>query len=192
MNCPTTLAWIPGHKGIDDNEKADQAAKDVSINSALLNIELPLSDFFSLARKQLNESCTSYFREVGKNKGSLYTQIFYKPSKKPWFVNFVARRAWIVSICRGRSNHYNLNASLSRKNYVTSGDCPNCPGVDEDLDHVLWSCPRFNAFRPNLLKALTRALKCPPSFSSVQFLTNPSPRIVSHVFRFLKLADITI
>lgn len=192
LNRPTTLVWVPGHSGIEGNEKADVAAKDATANSDLVNIPLPFSDFFCLAKKQLVDSCNSFFRDIGKNKGIHYTQLYYKSRRKPWFANFTARRLWIVSLCRARANHYNLNASLARKNYIKSGDCSHCPNTEQDLDHILWACPRFDTLRADLIKSLSRALKCSPPFSCVQFLTNPTPRVVSHIFRFLKRAKIKI
>ena len=67
----------------------------------------------------------------------MYTQLYYKYSKKPWFSSFNAPREWTVSLCRMRSNHYYLNASLARKNIVTSGGYLCDPQIDEDLDHIV-------------------------------------------------------
>ena len=192
QNCNVILAWIPGHVGIPGNELADATAKSASMNAPFLNIELPHSDFSRCFREYLDKRCHDYCSTRGKHFGAYYTQRFYKPSRKPWFANFNARREWIVTLCRMRSNHHSLRESLHRKNIVDSPGCPCDPQIKEDLEHVLWECPRFDHFRPGLLKGLSKALKCNPPFQSKQFLTNPSIRIVSHVFRFLKKAKLQI
>ncbi|XP_033229000.1 uncharacterized protein LOC117180618 [Belonocnema kinseyi] len=142
FNLTVKLEWIPGHKGISGNERADAAAKPAATNANLLNIPLPHSDFYHSAVKDLNDSCHAWILAMGNSKGVHYTQCFYKQRKKPWFASFNARREWIVSLCRMRSNHYALNASLACKNITDSASCPCDPTVEEDLNHVLWNCPR--------------------------------------------------
>ena len=192
LNCNIILAWVPGHRGISGNELADKAAKFASTNAPLLNIGLPPSDFVGSFREHLNSITQNYCKTRGKRFGVFYTEHFYKPRRKPWFANFITKREWIVSLCRMRSNHHSLRASLARKNIIDSPSCPCDPQIEEDLDHVLWNCPRFNAFRPSLLKGLSKALKCAPPFHSNQLLANPSIRIISHVFRFLKKANLKV
>lgn len=43
-------------------------------------------------------------------------------------------------MARIRLNHYNLLASLYRKNIVTSPDCPCGTGI-QDINHVIFYCP---------------------------------------------------
>ena len=165
QNCNVILAWIPGHVSVPGKELADAAAKSASMNAPFLNIELPHSDFSRCFREHLDKRCQDYCSTRGKHFGAYYTERFFKPSRKPWFANFNARSEWIVSLCRMRSNHHSLRESLHRKNIVDSPGCPCDPQIKEDLEHVLWECPRFDHFRPGLLKGLSKALKCKPPVS---------------------------
>ena len=160
------------------------------------NIGLPPSDFVGSFREHLNSICQNYYKSREKRFGVFYTERLYKPRRKPWFANFITKREWIVSLWRIRSNHHLLRASLTRKNIIDSPSCPCNPQIEEDLEHILWDCPRFNAFSPSLLKDLSKAFKCAPPplprFHSNQFLAYSSIRIISHVFRFLKKANLKI
>lgn len=187
-----TLIWIPAHLGLEGNEIADEAAKLASESAPPLNIDLPHSDLTTKFKECLTNKSQEYYLTRGRSFGTYYTQKFYRYRKKPWFASLNIKREWIVSICRMRSNHHSLNESLYRKNIIQSPACPCNPETEEDLEHVLWNCPRFDNIRPKLIERLTRTFKCYAPFSSEVFLTEPSPTIISYIFDFLKETKLKI
>ena len=160
--------------------------------AALQYIPLPPSDFTAALKQAFHQSCESYFKDIGKSKGAYYTQFLYKFRTKPWCSAFFARREWIVSLCRMRSNHYSLNSSLTRKNIIDSGVCPCDNTTEQDLDHVLWDCPSFTKERRGLIRSLSKSFKRDPPFQVHEFITEPSIKMVSHIFRFFKSINMKI
>lgn len=77
-----------------------------------------------------------------KYKGIIYFENFYKgEEKQPWFKNTNEERYFITLINRLRADHYNLNESLRRKNYIDSARC-ECGYEVEDIDHLIWQCSK--------------------------------------------------
>lgn len=64
----------------------------------------------------------------------------YVANRKNQFAELNINRSFITPIIRLRSNHYNLNASLFRKNLVDSPYCP-CGSPWQNFNHVLFNCP---------------------------------------------------
>lgn len=68
-------------------------------------------------------------------------------------------RGTITTLNRLRANHYNLRESLYRKNMVDSPEC-ECGEGNEDINHVIWECRRYEtervALKGNLLRSGVR------------------------------------
>lgn len=156
LNFQIRLVWIPGHHGIPRNEEADELAKSAISDGVLFDTPLPPSDFFPVVKEKCKSSSERALRREGRYKGVTYFQNYYQASSKPWFSNFKhLNRYSITSFCRMRSNHYNLQASLCRKNLSQSSVC-SCGHDSKDLNHILWACPRFDGQRTILVRALRK------------------------------------
>lgn len=60
----------------------------------------------------------------GRYKGTKYFNEYYgKEKKKPWFNKINLPRGLVCMINRLRANHYNLNESLWRKEYIGNSRC---------------------------------------------------------------------
>ena len=189
-NHSVRLFWIPSHCGIPGNEKADFLAKKASSCGSLLNFPLPFSDFYPLCLSITRNAFNNYLAHYRTNTGLLYFDSFRLSSTKPWFyASYSLERAAITTFCRMRSNHYGLAFSLFQKNLIDSPPCP-C-GIDEDLNHVFWACPRYDIQRATLLRSLAK-LKLFPPYSISSFLYSPRNDIATIFLRFLSDCDLHI
>ncbi|CAH2092420.1 unnamed protein product [Euphydryas editha] len=57
------------------------------------------------------------------------------------------------------SGHGCFRAYLYRYKHDVSPECPSCPGVNEDAEHVFFTCPRFNMTRKDLEDALAQKIQ---------------------------------
>ena len=151
------LALIPSHKGIHGNEEVDTLAKQ-AIGSGLT---LTFSDLYELSNSITNDKLQNFLRNSDPSKGNFFFDFIYSSQAKPWFHSRSLSRFQISSFCRMRSNHYNLAYSLFRRNLCESPTC-SCSEDDETLNHVFWSCSKFNAQRTQLLRSLVKSKNVPP------------------------------
>lgn len=74
------------------------------------------------------------------SKGFLYFEKCYSQAAKPWFCGLAIKRDQEVNMIKIRSNHYNLRASLFRKNIVSDPYCSCGEGI-QDINYVIFYCP---------------------------------------------------
>jgi len=80
-------------------------------------------------------------------QGEAMSLTFYTPSIKPWFHQMSIPRNQIVLISRIRSNHYNFNYSLYRKNIIQSAAC-ECEESHQDIIFYCSKTRPFSGFHP--------------------------------------------
>ncbi|XP_076287402.1 uncharacterized protein LOC143212444 [Lasioglossum baleicum] len=126
-----------------------------------LDIKTPFTDFVSDFKTQSRKSTNNFIKEQGLFKGK-----------------------------ECRSNHYNLNASLARVKIIVDSAC-ECGAESQDLDHVIWQCPKYEDERDTLLSALLRCKYCFPTCIKC-FLYGPDIKGLSIIFDFIKRCAIKI
>ena len=72
-------------------------------------------------------------------------------------------------ISRLRFNRARLNQSLHYRHVLTTDKCPTCPDVRETVEHVVMSCPRYDAIRFKCFHRLASITNKPPLSSSFAF-----------------------
>ncbi|XP_018367425.1 PREDICTED: uncharacterized protein LOC108763958 [Trachymyrmex cornetzi] len=132
--------WIPSHRGISGNEKADQLAKRAIRQGIERNFKVPYSDLCAVTKQEISDNFYLYLESQADIKGSFYFTNIFKRSAKPWYFRMNIPRESIVMINRLRSDHYNLNYSLHRKNLIDDPSCP-CGSPQQDMIHMIYECP---------------------------------------------------
>ena len=147
------LYWIPSHIGIQGNEEADILAKTATNDNECSLAEVPYTDLYQCFKKQAKVNVHNQIIEQSLSKGTVFFELFFRKSKLPWFSDKKLSRSQIVTINRGRANHYHLAASLNRIGIVESPVC-KCGLANEDLNHVLWQCTIYEEQRKKLVEKL--------------------------------------
>uniref|UniRef100_A0ABD2XP96 RNase H type-1 domain-containing protein n=1 Tax=Trichogramma kaykai TaxID=54128 RepID=A0ABD2XP96_9HYME len=194
-NQEINLVWIPSHLGILHNEEVDNLAK----RAIRIGSPLPLKLFYTDFHNHLSENhkATTNLRLLreAQFKGTLYFDNFFSPnSSKPWYAHHNHPRYHITTINRIRANHYSLAESLHRKNMKDSPSC-TCGAEYEDIDHVVFSCPRFARERISLmaqLKHYSQKNKSQIPTSTLQILKHPTEPAAKFMTDFLKKCKLNI
>lgn len=185
------LVWIPAHRGILGNEKADDLAKSASNHGRHLKYSIPYTDLYQLAAESAYKRSTQAWFKASWSKGTHYFQHYYKESRQPWFIKLKAQRRDIVTISRIRSNHYGLASSLFRKNLLEYDECLFCGETEEDINHVMWSCPKYQVQRDELERCLIKNKFFPPH-NTEYILHTPASKITFFIARFLRECELFV
>ena len=117
------LIWVPSHRGIDGNERADSLAKDsLHLPDPLALCKCHYTNIYSKFKKSANMEATDILYMQSTYKGSRYLKLKDKILSPPWFVNLSSSlpRPIIVLISRIRSHHVATNVHLWGKKIVDS------------------------------------------------------------------------
>lgn len=143
LNYSVTLAWIPSHQGISGNERADQLAKEAVECGDLHPFINYCHDLSCLPKSYLFDSWRHLIAKTSLAKGKVYFSIQPDIPKKPWFHQFECNKTIVSIITRMRLGHVCTPAHLARLHIVPSDLC-DCGTDVGDLDHIFFSCPRYD------------------------------------------------
>jgi ribonuclease HI len=161
------IIWVPGHRGSRGNEAADIAAKEAAEGETSNRKDLP--QVFR-KRKETPVSAAAAKQMLTKEMGRAWTLEWTKSPRYRRFRHFEKkdrgtryeklvgrlRRNQMSVLTQLRTNHIPLNFYLHRIKRVDNADCPHCPGVTEDVDHVLFTCRNYLQARTTLRNKLGR------------------------------------
>lgn len=135
-----TLVWVPAHRGIYGNSRADELAKTATNDGTPLSHRCPeWQSHVAPLRKLLVADWQRGWNSC--ELGRFCHSVIPKVSLAAWFNRFDGPlgRVEIRTACRIVANHYTLNNHLNRFSITDSPLC-TC-GAYQTVDHVLFECP---------------------------------------------------
>jgi len=159
--------------------------------------KIPATDLFLRSQRSLKVKFLAFLENDFYHKGTLYHSYFFNPTLpiKSWFSHILLPRDQIVTINRLRSNHYNLNLSLYRKNIINSPLC-QCgdPRQDVNFHHVIFRSPLTRNKSQKLLLHLYHLYHLDPNnrCDLFPFIVSLSPKLCRLLSSFFKSSNLSI
>ncbi|UYV70266.1 hypothetical protein LAZ67_7002326 [Cordylochernes scorpioides] len=169
------LCWVPGHCGIDGNERADRAAK----NAAVSTLEPTFSILpRSLARNHSRTAALDAWTEVycRDHSNRHLRRIAHTPDRFLQFLPKVRPGEVTTTLLTG---HGHVRADLVLWQPGEDPSCPHCMEEQQTVDHLLFRCPAFMRHRMQTALLLGRTsfdtvslAGLPDSLQAWNFLTS--------------------
>ncbi|XP_067638511.1 uncharacterized protein [Eurosta solidaginis] len=142
------IHYIPAHKNINQNEKADEAAKNANQNGERIRIPWTIKDAIKEIENKIRKEWETEYKGKITNKGKDYGQIYPEIIKKPWFQkkNTKLESRDIKVINRILSNHTFCKDTLNKMNIYDDNSCETCNTI-ENTNHILFHCNKYANIR---------------------------------------------
>jgi hypothetical protein len=181
------MRWVPGHEGIEGNERADEEAKKAAKGNTSHEWEIPIE-----CRGVLPISRAA---EIQRHNAELNRQAratFAKSPRAPFAheIDPTMPSAAFAKITKDmprkqaslliqlRTGHIALNKYMYKIGKTSSPTCTQCQSTQETVHHYLFRCPAFNEQRKRMEKRLKRGA------SSIKTLLG-GHKAMKHLFRYI-------
>ncbi|XP_028161440.1 uncharacterized protein LOC114353581 [Ostrinia furnacalis] len=167
-----TLMWVPGHTGIEGNERADSLARQGS-EAAPIGPEpiVPLS--MSTLHMAMRQYISRKHRaEWESSNGMSHSKLFLVGNTRSWeklILNGNRRQTRVIT--GALTGHYTTNHMLHKMGLTTDDSCRACGEHAESMKHLLCECDALARTRMGLLGS---AYPTPEEYRSF------SPKLLIH------------
>ena len=159
--CTIHIEWVPGHKNIDGNEQADQAAKAAAISCTTLhNTTMKSAQYRSI--KSMTKSKWQNEWKTGRENARRLQKMSQHPDTTtgPELYSVLQQRQDVVCITRLRTGHCHLNEYLHRFNIIETPEC-ECGAEKETVEHFLLNCELYDEERDLLRRGVgVQGMRC--------------------------------
>lgn len=142
-NLKVSLAWIPGHSGIQGNETADRLAKLAAAQGNSNNNSIFVQDLATSSRSSLRNSWNELW--ANPDKGKFFKTLQPTIPPKPWFSKILINKSLTSTICRLRFGHCCCPSHLVKLQILNTSDCDCGSGIG-DVDHILFICTKYESY----------------------------------------------
>ncbi|XP_043461178.1 uncharacterized protein LOC122497875 [Leptopilina heterotoma] len=181
--------WIPSHVGIEENENVDELAKSATEDIIPTITKIPYTDLKPIFNQDAKIKTIAQMKEQGRVKGIDYFKYYFKDTSKAWFQKLNFPRETTVWVNRVRANHYHLAASLFKINLKDDQSC-ECGHPEEDVNHLLWQCQKYDNTRTKMMQKLKKFYQLPINVSSIIYDINPAA--IRAISIFIKESNLKI
>ena len=137
------FAWVPSHKNIEGNEKADRLANEAVDCGDIFPYINYCHDLAALPKSFLKNSWEQIWEISSQSKGKHYKYIQPSIPTKPWFAKMSLTKSSTSIIMRMRLGHVCTPAHLARMHIVNNDMC-ECGTDVGDLNHIFFTCPIYD------------------------------------------------
>lgn len=163
-----TIRWIPGHAGVQGNEQADEEARGAAASATNNSPSRSLPKY--IRTNPLPSSVTALkqaYKETSKlrwtktwSESARYKRMSRYKMDKPSndFLKLISplSKKQAALLTGLRTGHLPLNEHLHRINRADSPECPHCPGIAENISHLILHCPQYARERQVLRNTMRR------------------------------------
>ena len=172
------IRWIPGHKDVIGNERADTLAKEAATGQTSRAAQLPEMLRRALPRNVASLRKTFKQQTLGRVRHTWTLSPRFRrlrnidtccdrPALYQKMIGSLSR-AHTSILVQLRTQHIPLNVHLHRIKKVPSPSCPKCDHPSETVRHFLLCCPAYRNARTRLANKLGRDAYSMPKLLSTK------------------------